>query len=1444
MLAALDAAEGHVYEEVRRVAMRLERLQPDASRFPTTSSNKGDHANATNGRRYNGNTVGGISLADKVEGWCKTVRMKPNLGSTQPQAMAKALVDTGSVVSIVPVGLLKQARDQGVDLDNQASVVGDGKQRKLIDASEIVTEVSVPGASTACVHMHVQQSKDNTLLLGTNALFELGISLKLSPRTANRDCPDEDASLEHGSFSNLACANKRVVIAPGTVSTVQIKSFKRQGACVLWSRNPCIESGVCHITEGKAEISVVNRGNESWVINKGENIGEWSADTWVDPRIADIPGDMLCLHQSSEPEGAERTDLLIATLDTNRRAGPMPREVREVVVEFSEVFAISDTELTQTTLVQHDIDIGEHPPIKQKTRPVPYGIRDKVHTMLQDLKERNVIEDSQSPWASPIVLVAKKDGTTRLCVDYREVNKTNRLTCHRMTPPPCSWTLKMRRTRKMVHRWTIGKRSGTKLYACQARVQQPRTAQCHLYQVTIGSPHMSDGQPQHRIAPSRAWSRQSSPESSQGRSNGESMSLTTYGSRHRLNGEDRVDNMFTVFREVFKAQSVANVPKYNGKNSLTDFLRALDVKFPSTVWGDSDRRDILVNHLEGTALSLVKGLPLAIREGSFFDVVDALKAARRNPCERLKNDSYHMLAALDAAEGHVYEEVRRVAMRLERLQPDASRFPTTSSNKGGIDRKAINATHVDSGARLGAGSKADRPPLKCFNCGGIGHSAYKCKKPKRPFQQRDHVDHANATNGRRYNGNTVGGISLADKVEGWCKTVRMKPNLGSTQPQAMGKPCTCDVKIFGISAKALVDTGSVVSIVPVGLLKQARDQGVDLDNQASVVGDGKQRKLIDASGNPMSFLSEIVTEVSVPGASTACVHMHVQQSKDNTLLLGTNALFELGISLKLSPRTANRDCPDEDASLEHGSFSNLACANKRVVIAPGTVSTVQIKSFKRQGACVLWSRNPCIESGVCHITEGKAEISVVNRGNESWVINKGENIGEWSADTWVDPRIADIPGDMLCLHQSSEPEGAERTDLLIATLDTNRRAGPMPREVREVVVEFSEVFAISDTELTQTTLVQHDIDIGEHPPIKQKTRPVPYGIRDKVHTMLQDLKERNVIEDSQSPWASPIVLVAKKDGTTRLCVDYREVNKVTKKDSYPLPPIDITLQNLQGKRCSIKSSSSNVRHIDWKCPGEMLINGQRVACTVNVPISNLLPSAPLSSFAFQSPYELARAFAVISQTHVPEHFRLARMLDSSYDIVTPTSVGLAIAFYRSHCIHMTFAAVEDTAKITPGYPPRSNSDPYNLPSIYSDAVKFADMHPWTATSWKLLQPRRTLVILPEGFQDVLECFESSLMSARLAREPDDVQPRWFEEEFSAVIIFSPARFVEVSRWRSAWFLIMQAVARGAELIALAGPKDDQDWGKAVDQLRDIIEETITQRPSLKRRNSLSTAAEI
>ena len=66
--------------------------------------------------------------------------------------------------------------------------------------------------------------------------------------------------------------------------------------------------------------------------------------------------------------------------------------------------------------------------------------------------------------------------------------------------------------------------------------------------------------------------------------------------------------------------------------------------------------------------------------------------------------------------------------------------------------------------------------------------------------------------------------------------------------------------------------------------------------------------------------------------------------------------------------------------------------------------------------------------------------------------------------------------------------------------------------------------------------------------------------------MLHDMLDKGVIQPSDSPWSSPIVLAKKKDGSVRFCIDFRKVNSVTRKDAYPLPRIDDTLDTLAGSK--------------------------------------------------------------------------------------------------------------------------------------------------------------------------------------------------------------------------------------------------------------------------------------
>ncbi|GBM92206.1 Retrovirus-related Pol polyprotein from transposon 297 [Araneus ventricosus] len=97
-------------------------------------------------------------------------------------------------------------------------------------------------------------------------------------------------------------------------------------------------------------------------------------------------------------------------------------------------------------------------------------------------------------------------------------------------------------------------------------------------------------------------------------------------------------------------------------------------------------------------------------------------------------------------------------------------------------------------------------------------------------------------------------------------------------------------------------------------------------------------------------------------------------------------------------------------------------------------------------------------------------------------------------------------------------------------------------------------------------MTQHRINTGNHPPIKQYPRRLPLSKKEEAERLVKEMVDNGIIEESSGPWASPIVLVKKKDGSTSFCVDYRKLNEITIKDSYPLPRIDDTLDALNGSQ--------------------------------------------------------------------------------------------------------------------------------------------------------------------------------------------------------------------------------------------------------------------------------------
>jgi hypothetical protein len=119
-------------------------------------------------------------------------------------------------------------------------------------------------------------------------------------------------------------------------------------------------------------------------------------------------------------------------------------------------------------------------------------------------------------------------------------------------------------------------------------------------------------------------------------------------------------------------------------------------------------------------------------------------------------------------------------------------------------------------------------------------------------------------------------------------------------------------------------------------------------------------------------------------------------------------------------------------------------------------------------------------------------------------------------------------------------------------------------KLAELLTEFQNVFAQSEFDFGKFTALEHEIDIGDAQPIKERMRRTPLFFAGEEEAHLEKMLDAGVIQPSISEWASAPVLISRKDGQVIWCLDYRKLNNVTRKDMFPLPLIEECLDTLTG----------------------------------------------------------------------------------------------------------------------------------------------------------------------------------------------------------------------------------------------------------------------------------------
>ena len=139
------------------------------------------------------------------------------------------------------------------------------------------------------------------------------------------------------------------------------------------------------------------------------------------------------------------------------------------------------------------------------------------------------------------------------------------------------------------------------------------------------------------------------------------------------------------------------------------------------------------------------------------------------------------------------------------------------------------------------------------------------------------------------------------------------------------------------------------------------------------------------------------------------------------------------------------------------------------------------------------------------------------------------------------------------------PDALDKINIPRDELDAHQQ-----RNVNNLLTEFESLFSKGDTDIGYYPFVEHRIDLLDETPFKQRFRRIPPSMLEEVRDHIQQQLSAGIIRRSHSPFSSNVVLVRKKSGQLRICIDYRHLNTKTKRDNYALPRIEEILDSLQG----------------------------------------------------------------------------------------------------------------------------------------------------------------------------------------------------------------------------------------------------------------------------------------
>lgn len=468
---------------------------------------------------------------------------------------------------------------------------------------------------------------------------------------------------------------------------------------------------------------------------------------------------------------------------------------------------------------------------------------------------------------------------------------------------------------------------------------------------------------------------------------------------------------------------------------------------------------------------------------------------------------------------------------------------------------------------------------KCYSCGQTGHLRNACpKRAEAPGQSRTSTTSnvSSVADPKDLSEEQLEQLLAAKKLE----REKSLLEVSNSSNNVVNADCSCagavgsllevELSIEGVPIIAMLDTGAQSTII-------SRSALHDIANHLHQVGkDPPMLELPTArlfgkdgqkGGNELCITAQVSLSIQLK-SRTVTVPVFVQPDSEQRCLLGMNAIPLLGIEVRHHDGEPilfldKKELPSGSVTVNLVGATSIPAQAGRIVRAklsvPGALSSRGTVLFE---PCheILEPLGLNVMESLVSMEDNEIVLPVENHQGNTVYVSTGVQLGT-VRNTDVDAtELVEVSEGPVACNASVQAKitSCERAEKLpqLLCLPLVKLSPEENIQLKELVTEFNDVFALSDAELGCTHLVEHEIDTGNHAPIRQPPYRTPVIRRQKMNEMVAAMQAQGIVEPSSSAWASPVVLVPKKDGELRFCIDYRRLNSVTRKDVYPLPRVD------------------------------------------------------------------------------------------------------------------------------------------------------------------------------------------------------------------------------------------------------------------------------------------------